>query len=91
MKKEDIMVIMVIVILVLLIFYLFNTLSMEDDFELSGETYVVQSGDTLYGIADKQIGSNVDIREYIYELKKVNDIDSMVYPGQKIKLLKVKE
>ena len=49
--------------------------------------YQIQAGDTLWGIAEDYNKSNKDIREYIYELKKINELDSgLINPGQTIKV-----
>ena len=36
----------------------------------------VESGDTLWSIAQNYVGSKTDIREFIYEIKTLNDLDS---------------
>lgn len=46
----------------------------------------VQKGDTLWDIAIKNSDGS-DIRRYIYEIKKINDMtDSIIYPGTLIKV-----
>lgn len=39
------------------------------------EVYV-QRGDTLWSIAENYVPDNVDIREYIYEVRKLNNMAS---------------
>lgn len=52
-------------------------------------TYVtmhVKSGDTLWDIAKERCG-NKDIRKYIYDIKKINNMtNSNIYAGKEIKL-----
>jgi len=44
---------------------------------------VVQPGDTLWGIARSHLPAGMDIREYIYEIKKANGLTgSIIHPGQ---------
>lgn len=43
--------------------------------------YLVQKGDTRWSIAEKT-GFNVDIREIVYRIKVLNNLDSStIYPG----------
>lgn len=49
-------------------------------------TVMVRPGDTLWGIAQENAG-NKDIRQYVYNLKKVNQLeDATIYAGQKLYL-----
>ena len=50
------------------------------------KTVTVRQGDTLWDIAGKYRGKT-DIRQYIYQIKKVNNLDdAIIYVGQKINL-----
>ena len=49
--------------------------------------YTVKSGDTLWDISAQHVGSDEDIREYMYNLKGINDSDlSNLKAGQVITL-----
>ena len=52
--------------------------------ELANE-WRVRSGDTLWHIAAQNRG-RTDIRRYIYEIQKLNDLGSTIYPGQTLLL-----
>ena len=53
------------------------------------EDYVVCAGQTLWDIAEENKKDGQDIREYVYELRKLNGIDDcIIYPGQVIKIIK---
>lgn len=53
------------------------------------ESYIVQPGDTLWKIGLENKAENQDIREYIYDIKKINNLDnSNLDQGQEIKILK---
>lgn len=46
---------------------------------------VVSKGDTLWDIASKYINIKFDIRDEIYHIKKINDLQtSNIYPGQEL-------
>lgn len=48
------------------------------------DTVVVKEGDNLWNIVS-EYSKNSDIRDYIYEVKKLNKMkDSNIYPGQTI-------
>ena len=45
----------------------------------------VVEGDNLWKIADRYYEENIDLRKKIFQIKKVNELDSaMLKPGQKI-------
>ncbi len=50
------------------------------------ESIIVKSGDNIWSIA-KDIDSPRDIREVIYDIKELNNLDSStIYPGEKLYL-----
>ena len=56
------------------------------NFEIKHDTVTVMAGDTLWGIAQQHAG-NIDIRKYVYEMKKVNQLENaIIYAGQKLYL-----
>lgn len=47
----------------------------------------VQSGDTLWSLANQYGAKNVDKRKIIYEISSLNNLDNnYIYPGQKLKV-----
>lgn len=48
----------------------------------------VNSNDTLWDIAAKEVDNKTDIRKYIYDIQKINHIehDTPLVPGQIIKV-----
>ena len=67
---------------------LFNTmLGLNDALGLTKQEYVevsINSGDTLWTIAEQYMPSDMDIRKAVHIIKNVNDIDSQLQPGQTI-------
>ena len=51
------------------------------------EEYIVNAGDTLWSLGCEY--ANGDVREYVYNLRKLNNIDDcIIYPGQTLKIIK---
>lgn len=48
------------------------------------EIYTVQQGDTLWRIAKQYVDG--DPREFIYQVKKLNNIGTVIRPGQELKI-----
>ena len=49
--------------------------------------YTVKGGETLWGIASRNCPDDMDVREYIHEVSKINGIkDGAIHPGQVIEL-----
>lgn len=75
-----------ITILMALIITLFNNCFAVKKVET--EDYIVINGDTLWSIATEYKHEKQDIREYVYQLRKLNNIDCIIYPGQVLKIIK---
>lgn len=76
-----------ITILIALIITLFSNCSAGKKVET--EDLVVSAGDTLWSIACEYKKSGQDVREYIYELRQLNNLnDCVIYPGQVLKIIK---
>ena len=76
-----------IVIIIALLISLFNLCFAKT--EVVTEDYVVSAGETLWSIASENKKAGQDVREYIYELREVNNMnDCMIYPNQVIKIIK---
>ncbi len=80
-----------IVISLLMICTIFNTaLGFNDALALSEQQYIeieIESGDTLWTIADQYMPDDMDIREAVYIICDTNDIDaSQLYVGQTINI-----
>lgn len=56
--------------------------------EVVTEDYTVSAGETLWDIAEENKQDGQDVREYVYQLRELNNIDCIIYPGQTIKIIK---
>lgn len=76
-----------IVIMVALLISIFNLCFAKQ--EVVTEEYVVSAGETLWSIASENKKAGQDIRQYIYELREINNMnDCLIYPNQVIKIIK---
>lgn len=76
-----------IVIMFALLISIFNLCLAKE--EVVTEDYVVSAGETLWSIASKNKKIGQDVREYIYELREINNMnDCLIYPNQVIKIIK---
>jgi len=52
-----------------------------------GRPYAVHNGETLWGIAAREYGNDVDLRRAVYAIRSVNDLSgSALQPGQRLTL-----
>jgi LysM repeat protein len=57
--------------------------AVQADQPVSVETYVVQSGDTLWGIAANVTGNGEDVRATVSIVREINELSSStIHPGQ---------
>ena len=54
-------------------------------------TYIVEQGDSLWSIASNYCPDSMDLRSYIHKIQEENNIDSLIYPGQKLTVFLVIE
>ena len=76
-------------IVIFLLIALFNISIAKSDKEAEYIDYTVCKGDTLWTIAEEYKSDNQETREYIYQIKKLNNMtQSNIYENQKIKIKK---
>lgn len=76
--------------LIVIIFYIVKIhMDIRDKPNYSSEVYQIQTGDTLWGIAEANASSKTDIREWIAEVKSINELESCeIKSGEEIIILK---
>lgn len=81
---------MKLILFLMSILSIISPFSFFDSPKLDTETvmYEVQKGDTLWTIADKFVGDDVDIRKVVYTIEQDNKIEGVLMPGQKIMIRK---
>lgn len=89
-KKKFVRMIILIIGIISISFICFSNISFSKG-EVKTKTIYVSSGDTLWTIAEYEQENNTyydnkDIREIVYEIKKLNNIDnnSNLITGQKL-------
>lgn len=78
-----------VTIIVFLLITFFSTSIAKTNIEAETISYIVCKGDTLWTIGKDYKADGKDIREYIYEIKKLNNMtNSNIYEGQTLKIIK---
>lgn len=76
-------------ILVLIIISIFNLVFANVDKSVNIEEHTVVCGETLWSIATEYKKDGQDVREYIYEVRKLNNLaDCNLNVGQEILIIK---
>lgn len=84
-KKRFILAVTILISLVITLFS--HRSAMQKNNEI--ENITVSAGDTLWSISCEYKKAGQDVREYIYELRKLNNLtDCTIYPGQVLKIIK---
>lgn len=75
-----------LVLLLVIISKTYKNIPVNAEKNYKTETYYVSNGETLWNIGKGYIKSSDDIREWIYRINKLNNINGDIYAGQKIKV-----
>lgn len=92
-KKKFIRSILTLILILLVAFtFIIQIFSEKENVKASEIEYTISRGERLWDIAEEYKRPDQDIREYIYEIKKLNNMDtSTVYEGQTIKIIVYEE
>lgn len=85
MNKKLIIFVFVLTLLTTMLICNINSNPLEDARQ---ETHYVREGETLWWIAAEYCPADMDVRDYLTEIKKLNDIqDNTIYAGDRITVL----
>lgn len=91
-KKKFIKSILVLLFLIIILVFGFSNSFTKKEIKTTECDYIVSKGERLWDIAEQYKRPDQDIREYIYEIKKLNGLDeSTIYEGQTIKVIVYEE
>ena len=86
-KKNNFLLLLKIILITVVSVLLIVTFQFESISSSEPELIEIKvvEGDNLWKIADRYYEENIDLRKKIFQIKKVNELDSaMLKPGQKI-------
>lgn len=84
-KKRFILAVTILMVLIITLFSHCSAMPKNNEIE----SITISTGDTLWSIASEYKKPGQDVREYIYELRKLNNLtDCTIYPGQEIQIIK---
>ncbi len=87
--KKILKIILSISLLNIILFLLLENTTAYTDKEKEIISYTVSQGETLWSIAKQYKDDKTDIRQYIYEIKQLNNMNTAtIQAGQIIKLIK---
>ncbi len=77
-----------LIIIVISIIILVNTIINKTEYTEKYKTIYISEDETLWSIAEEYKKPTQDIREYIYEIKKINNMESAtIYEGQELTII----
>lgn len=86
-KKRAFLTILTIAVLFSVLCFGSVSSKMVESNECRVVSHTVVRGETLWEIADRYNCSNMDIREYIYEIRQANDLsESSIYPDDTLRI-----
>lgn len=85
-------IILMLLIIILFIITLINMYIGQPKYEETYKTIYIGEDETLWTIAEDYKKPNQDIREYIFEIKKLNNMETAtIYEGQELTIIIYKE
>lgn len=87
-KRKFLKGIFTIIFIIIVSFICLNQLFNKEEIKTTEIQYIVSKGERLWDIAEQYKRPGQDIREYIYEIKKINNMEnSTIYEGQELTII----
>ena len=87
-KKRFTTTITTLAMIIFLIIILINTVTNKTKYAETYKTIYISEHETLWSIAEEYKKPNQDIRDYIYEIRKLNNMESAaIYEGQELTII----
>ena len=91
-KKRFINSITIISIIIFSIIVMFFSFTKNQEYTESYKNIYISKNETLWSIAKEYKKPNQDIRDYIYEIRKLNNMESAtIYEGQELIIIEYEE
>ena len=91
-KKRFINSITIISIIIFSIIVMFFSFTKNQEYTENHKTIYISKNETLWSIAKEYKKPNQDIRDYIYEIRKLNNMESAtIYEGQELIIIVYEE
>lgn len=91
-KKRFITTISIILIMFFSVIVMFFSFTKNQEYTESHKTIYISKNETLWSIAKEYKKPNQDIRDYIYEIRKLNNMESAtIYEGQELIIIVYEE
>ena len=91
-KKRFINSITIISIIIFSIIVMFFSFTKNQEYTENHKTRYISKNETLWSIAKEYKKPNQDIRDYIYEIRKLNNMESAtIYEGQELIIIVYEE
>lgn len=91
-KKRFINAITIISIIIFSIIVMFFSFTKNQEYTESYKNIYISKNETLWSIAKEYKKPNQDIRDYIYEIRKLNNMESAtIYEGQELIIIVYEE
>ena len=91
-KRKFFKSIFTLIFIIIISFICFNSIFYKEEVTTKEIQYTVAKGERLWDIAEQYKRPGQDIREYIYEVKKINNMkDSTIYENQELTIIVYEE